>query len=212
MFSATPNETLLAAAYSDGDLILFDILEATIREKALVNAQTLACSPNGRTLASNNSCGTIQLYNFESLRLLYRIKSNEYYIRESAFTGDSHRLLNIRGSEYRVWDPIILVRQDNDEENSDTISVQTAPQEIDFLSTESVVLVTSLICHPDGVVFFCGKEDGSVYVYETKSELQSHRLFSHAKGVSILSLFFNVKSNSLSSVDNAGRVKVHELK
>ena len=212
VFSATPNETLLAAAYSDGDLVLFDILEATVREKVLVNAQTLACSPDGRTLASGDSSGTIQLYDFESLRLLYRIRSDEYCIRELAFTGDSHRLLDIRGSECRVWDPIILVRQDNDEENSDTLSVSTAPQEIDLLPTEGIVLVTSLICHPDGVAFFCGKEDGSVYVYETKSGLQSHRLFSHAKGVSILSLSFDVESNSLSSVDDAGRVKVHKLK
>ncbi|KAL9136204.1 MAG: hypothetical protein Q9175_002593 [Cornicularia normoerica] len=212
VFSATLNATLLAAAYSDGDLVLFDTLEGTVREKTLVNAQTLACSPDGRTLATGDSSGTIQLFEFENLRLLYRINSEEYCIKELAFTGDSHRLLDIRGSECRVWDPMVLVRQDADDENSDTISVSTAPQEVSLEPTENIVLITSMVCHLDGRVFFCGKEDGSVYLYETKSGLQSHKLFSHANGVSILSLFFDVESNTLSSIDNASRVKVHRLK
>ncbi|CAD6587074.1 MAG: hypothetical protein ASARMPRED_002985 [Alectoria sarmentosa] len=211
VFSATPNETLLAAAYSDGDLVLFDILEGTVREKTLVNAQTLACSPDGRTLASGDSSGTIQLFDFENLRLLYRIISDEYCISKLAFTGDSHRLLDIRGSECRVWDPMVLVRQDRDEEISGTVSVSTAPQEVNLESTGEIVLITSMVCHPDSGVFFCGKEDGSVYLYETKSGRQTHKLFSHAKGVSILSLFFDVESNALSSTDS-GRVKVHILK
>ncbi|KAL9070352.1 MAG: hypothetical protein Q9161_004910 [Pseudevernia consocians] len=211
VFSALPNSTLLAAAYSDGDLVLFDTVEGTVREKTLVNAQTLACSPDGRTLASGDSSGTIQLFDFENLRLLYRINSDEYCIKELAFTADSHRLLDIRGSECRVWDPMVLVRQDGDDENSDTISVSTAPQEISLQSTEKIVLITSMVCHPDGGVFFCGKEDGSVYLYETKSGRQGHQLFSHANGVSILSLFFDVDSDTLSSIDNASRVKVHRL-
>lgn len=212
VFSATPNATLLAAAYSDGDLVLFDTLEGTVRGKTLVNAQTLACSPDGRTLASGDSSGTIQLFDFENLRSLYRINSDEYCIKELAFTGDSHHLLDIRGSECRVWDPMVLVRQDGDDENSDTISVSTAPQEISLESTENIVLITSMVCHPNGGVFFCGKEDGSVYLYETKSGRQSHKLFSHANGASILSLFFDVESDTLSSIDNASRVKVHRLK
>ena len=189
VFSATPSATLLAAAYSDGDLVLFDTSEGTVTDKTLVNAQTLACSPDGRTLASGDSSGTIQLFDFETLRLLYRINSDEYCIRELAFTGDSHHLLDIRGSECRVWDPMVLVRQDGDDENSDTVSVSTTPQEFSLEPTRNVVLITSMVCHPDGGVFFCGKEDGSVYLYETKSGRQVSELFSHATGASRLICF-----------------------
>lgn len=211
VFSATPNGTLLAAAYSDGDLVLFDILEGTARETALVNAQTLACSPDGRTLASCDSSGTIQLFDFESLKPFYRIKSGDYCIRKLAFSGDGYRLLDIGKSECRVWDPMVLVRQDGDDENRDTRFVSTAPQEFSFESTENNVLITSVVCHPVGEVIFCGKEDGSVYVYETKSGRESHKLLSHAKGVSILSLYFDAESNTLSSTDDASQVKVHRL-
>ena len=212
VFSATPNETLLAAAYSDGDLVLFDTLEGIVREKISVNAQTLACSPDGRTLATGDSSGTIQLFAFESLRPLYRITSDEYCIKEMAFTGDSHHLLDIRGSECRVWDPMVLVRQDGDEENSDTISVSTTPQEVSLEPTGNIVLITSMVCHPEGGVFFCGKEDGAVYLYETVSGRQIDALFTHAKEACILSLWFDAESNTLSSIDNASRVKVHRVK
>lgn len=212
VFSVTPNATLLVAGYSDGDLVLFDTLEGIVKEKTPADAQTLACSPDGRTLASGDSSGTIQLFEFETLRLLYRIKSDEYCIRELTFSGDNHRLLDIRGSECRVWDPLVLVRQDGEEGSSDSISVSTAPQEVLMESSENVVLITSMISDLKGKVFFCGKEDGSVYLFDTKSGRQTQKLFSHARGVSIISLFFDSESNTLSSIDNASRVKSHRLK
>ena len=211
VFSGAPNATLLAAGYLDGDLLLFDTTEGTVKGTALANAQTLACTPDGRTLASGDSSGTIQLFEFETLRLLYRIKSDEYCIRGLAFSGDSHRLIDIRRSECRVWDPMVLVRQDNDDENSDTVSISTGPQEISVEDARDVILITSLACHGDGEIFFCGKENGSVYLYETKYGRQSHKLFSHARGVSILSLFFDNESNTLISLDITSRVIAHRL-
>ena len=211
VFSAAPNMTLLAATYSDGDLVLFDTSDGTVRELTLANAQTLASSPDGRTLACGNSSGTIQLYDFDTLKLLYRINSEEYGIKQLAFSGDSHRLLDIRGSQCRVWDPTVLVRQDVDDENSDTISVSTAPQEISVDSPEDVILITSLACSGNADYFFCGKEDGAIYLYETKSGRQMNRLLCHADGVSILSIGFNSESNILSSADSSSRVMAHKL-
>ena len=211
IFSLLSNAGLLAASYSDGDLVLFDTSESTVRATTLANAQTLACSPDGRTLACGNSTGTIQLFDFETLKLLYRINSDDYGIQELAFNGDSHRLLDIRGSQCRVWDPTVLVRQDAEEGNSDTISVSTAAQEISLESSDDVNLITSLVCHGQDRVAFCGKENGSVYLYETKSSRQSQKLFSHADGVSILSLYLNEESHTLSSIDSSSRIMVHRL-
>ncbi len=211
VFSVAPNATLLAAGYSDGDLLLFDTAEGIVKETVLANAQTLACSPDGRTLASGDSSGAIQLFDFETLRPLYRINSDEYCIRHLAFSADSHRLIDIRRSECRVWDPMVLVRQDNDDENSDTISVSTGPQEVSMESSKDVILITSLACHGDGKTFFCGKENGSVYLYETENGRQSHKLFDHARGVSVKSLFFDNESNTLVSLDVTSRVIAHKL-
>jgi WD40 repeat protein len=211
LFSPAPTATLLAAAYSDGDLVLFDTSEGRVRETALANAQTLACSPDGRTLASGDSSGTIQLFEFETLKLLYRINSEEHGIKSLAFSSDSHRLLDIRGSHCRVWIPVALVRQDADDEVSDTISVSTAPQEISLDNSDDVVLITALTFHEDGEVLFCGKENGSVCSYSTKSGQHTETLFSHAGGVSVTSLFFDNESHILSSADSSSRVISHQL-
>ena len=211
VFSAAPSTTLLAAAYSDGDLVLFDTSDGTVRETTLANAQSLASSPNGRTLACGNSAGTIQLFDFDTLKLLYRISLEEYGIKGLAFSGDCHRLLDIRGSQCRVWDPTVLVRQDVGDDNSDTISVSTAPREVSVESSEDVILITSLACNKAGDVFFCGKEDGAVYLYETRSGQQIKKLLSHAHGVSILSIDFNNDAQVLSSVDASSRIMTHRI-
>lgn len=210
-FSSAPAAALLAVSYSDGDLVLFDTSEGTVVATTLVNAQSLASSPDGRTLACGNSSGTIQLFDFETLKLLYNIISEDYGILTLAFSGDSHRLLDVRGAQCHVWDPPVLVREDLEEVSSDTVSVSTMPQEISMRSIDDVNQITSLSCHKLGHVFFCGKEDGSIYVYEGKSGRQGHKICSHANGVSILSLLFDEESNILCSTDTASRVILHRL-
>lgn len=211
VFSTAPAATLLAAAYSDGDLVLFDTSEGIVKEITLANAQVLACSPNGRTLASGDSSGTIKLFEFETLKLLYRISSEEYGIKSLAFSGDSHRLLDIRGSQCRVWDPTVLVRQDVDEVHSDTVSISTVAQEIELDSPDDMVLITALASAGNGEIAFCAREDGSVCLYETKSGRQNQKLFSHANGVSVISLLFDDESHTLTSADSSSRVMTHKL-
>ncbi|KAL8741617.1 MAG: hypothetical protein Q9190_005799 [Brigantiaea leucoxantha] len=211
IFSPAPNATLLAATYADGDLVLFDTSEGIVKHVVLANAQTLACSPNGRTLASGNSSGTIEVFDFETLKLLYRINSGEYSIKCLAFSTDNHRLLDIRGSECRTWDPTVLVRQDLNDENSDTVSVSTVAQAIDLESSDDVVLITSLACNAKEDVFFVGKEDGSISSYEAKSGRQKDRLFRHADGVSVLSLSFDADSHIIISTDSSSCVMAHQL-
>ena len=211
VFSLDPNANLLAASYSDGELVLFDTHEGTVKEKVLANAQTLASSADGRTLACADSVGTIQLFDFETLKLLYRISSDECGIKRLAFSGDNCRLLDIRGSECRVWDPIVLLRQDADDENSDTVSVSTTAQEVRLESLEDVVLITSIACHQDGEIVFCGKSDGTIHLYDAKSGGQLGRLCSHASGVPVVILSFEPESRILSSADSSSRTMSHKL-
>ena len=212
VFSLAPAANLLAAGYSDGDLLLYDTLEGVVVQTALVNAQALACSPDGRTLASGDSSGTIQLFEFESLKPLYRIHSEDYCIRQLAFSGDSLHLIDIRRSECRVWDPTILLRQDEDDQNSDTISISSRGQEVSLQPAEKVNLITALAADPEHGYFFCGKDDGSVCLYRTKTGRQVCTLYSHARGISVPSLCFNHQFGILASLDVTSRIVVRKLK
>jgi len=211
VFGVAVNANLLASAYGDGELVLFDTDTGMIKERIVAFAHILACSADGRTLASADPSGTIQLFNFETMYLLYRINSVEPGIQGLAFSGDSLRLLDIRGSHCRVWDPTALVEQNLNEESRDTVTVSSTPHEVKLEPCEEVILITSVACHDSGEVFFCGKEDGSVYLYEIKSGLQSHKLFSHAQGVAIVTLDFESDSHTLCSIDSSSRIMIHQL-
>ena len=211
LFNADPSVRLMAVAYADGDLVLFDLDEGVPVATAPANAQSLACSFDGRTLGCGNSSGTVQIFDFETLKLLYCIKSEDYDIRGVAFSADCHHLLDIRGNHCRVWDPPVLMRSDVDESNSDAISVLTLVQEVSVESLDDEVLITALACDAKGDAFFCGKEDGAIYIFDTASGEQSHKICKHAEGVTILSLSFDENSNILISTDTASRVMVHRL-
>lgn len=211
IFCLAPSSYLLAVSYADGDLALFDTSEGSLLGTTLANAQTLASSPDGRMLAGGNSSGVIQLFEFETLKLLYRIDSDEYGVQELAYSRDGHRLLDIRGSQCRVWDPTVLLREDIDEENSDTVSISTAAQDFKSECSQDIVLITSLCCHAADDLFFVGKEDGSVYVYEAKTGQLCRRVLSHASGVAVLSLYLEQQSQLLISIDSSSRIMAHRL-
>jgi hypothetical protein len=145
------------------------------------------------------------------MHLLYRIKSVEPGIQGLAFGGDDRRLLDIRGSRCRIWGPTVLVGQGVSEASRGTAPLSSAPQEVSLQPFEDVVLITSVACHDSGDVFFCGKENGSVYLYDVDSGLPSQTLFSHAHGVAIVSLYFEGKSHTISSIDSSSRIMIHRL-
>ena len=217
IFGTGPNHSLLAAAYVDGDLVVFDTNDGTVKHTILANAQVLASSPDGRTLATGDSSGTIHLYDFETLRLLYRIKSDDFTIRSLKFSRDSCRVLDIRASQCQVWDPTVLVRQEVDDEISDTISISTAPQEIGTEPFEEHSLVTSLACPKTGnlergnEVFFVGKDDGVIYLHETRTGIQRSKLYDHGSNITIVGLFFDEEGKLLASTDSSSRVVVREV-
>lgn len=211
VFGAAAKANLLASAYGDGELVLFDTSTGMVKERTVAFAHILACSADGSTLASADPSGTIQLFDFETMRLLYRIKSIEPGIQGLAFSGDGLRLLDIRGSHCRVWDPTVLVEPHLDEDSGWPPTASARLQEINLEPLEDVVLITSVACHNSGEVFFCGKDDGTVHLYETKTGLQARKLFCHAHGVAIVSLEFEEGSHTLSSIDSSSRIMIHRL-
>ncbi|KAL8813851.1 MAG: hypothetical protein Q9223_006887 [Gallowayella weberi] len=211
VFNRAPGANLLAAAYSDGDLVLFNTSDGYIKALTTANAHTLASSSDGRTLASGDGSGKLQIFDFETLKLLYCIHSTEYGIKELQFSGDNLQVLDIRGSHCRIWDPVALVRQDAEDETSDVVSLSTAPQEIPVVLDDDTPLITALTCHGADELIFCGKDDGSIHLYESKSGRHVQKLLSHAEGVSITTLFLDEESGTLSSADSSSRIMVHRL-
>ncbi|KAL8890838.1 MAG: hypothetical protein Q9215_002064 [Flavoplaca cf. flavocitrina] len=210
-FNRAPGANALAAAYSDGDLVLFDTSDGYVKALVAANAQSLASSRDGRTLASGDGSGKLQIFDFETLKLLYCIQSIEYGIKELQFSSDNLQILDIRGSRCRIWDPIVLVRQDAEDETSDVVSLSTAPREVQSERMEDMPMITALTCHEAGEVFFSGREDGSIHMYESRSGKHMQRLLNHAEHVPIVNLYLDDESDTFCSTDSSSRVMVHRL-
>lgn len=212
-FSAAPGKSLLAAAYSDGDLIVYETETGyVINTLAQAYPQTLCASPDGRTLASGDSRGNIQLFDFQTLNFLYKIQfeGDAIKIKTLAFTADNLRLIEVRGNQCRIWEPSVLLRQDADDDTNDAVSVTTAPLEIEYEANEAYN-ITAITCVRSAPLVFCGKEDGAVYVYDVAHDPQSQQLFMQTKNCPIILLHFDAESDILTCSDAASRVTARRV-
>ncbi|OBT89163.1 hypothetical protein VE02_01632 [Pseudogymnoascus sp. 03VT05] len=211
VFNPAPDSTLFAVSYFEGGMVIFDTADGNRKESVEANAQSLAVSPNGRTLASFDSSGAVQVFDFETLKPVFRIQSRDWGIKALCFNGDGSRLLVGRDSQCKIWNPVALLRQDDEADNSDTVSVSTANQELQYDNSGDEVLTTAICEHDSGAVFLCGKSDGSVSLYSTTDGKELKVLYKHPDGASILALFVDAASQILGSSAASGRIMTHKL-
>jgi WD40 repeat protein/pimeloyl-ACP methyl ester carboxylesterase len=204
-FNPNPDIGLLAVAYLDGDLALLDPYTDRQLECFRANCQTLSPSSNGRFLAAGCANGIIHVYEFDTFKLLYRAKSTNSYIKQLAFSKDSMLLADIRGSQCTVWKPEALLR----ESLSDDSSGLTSATLIETVSMEAKAKVTSIAVHHTSAVIFCGKDDGSVVLYERKTAASLGILYKHKSPVRLLTWI--EERDSLLSVDVSNRIFLYRI-
>ncbi len=195
VFNPNPNVALLAASYLDGELVLLDPFNDQELQSFRADCHTLAASPDGRLLAGGAGGGTIQIYEFDTLRLLYRVKSSNLYIKQLAFSRDSLHFSDIRGSHCNVWEPAVLLCDSGCGDSSEGTSTSF----IDVVASETKVKISAMVLHPEGEVVFCGKDDGSVSLYDLKSGAEVQTLYHHKS--LIRNLTWWPENNFIMSVD-----------
>lgn len=205
-FNPNSDIGLLAVAYLDGDLALLDPYTDRQLECFRANCQTLAPSPNGRFLAAGCANGIIHIYEFDTFKLLYRVKSNNSYIKQLAFSKDSMLLADIRGSQCTVWKPEALLR----ESLSDDSSGLTSATLVETVSLEAKAKITSMAVHHKFKVILCGKDDGSVELYERKNGASLGILYKHKSAVRLL--VWIEKKDALLSVDASNRIFLYRIR
>ena len=211
VFNANPDVGLLAATHLDGALAIFDPCELTLLAVIQADATVLTCSPNGRTLATGSADGTIQLYEFETLRLLYRIQADDYAIRAIVFSSDSLRFIDVRGPQSSVWEPSILVRSGGSETESISDTTLPVPKTVEAGDIESTVGITTFVCHENGKDIFCGKDNGSVALYHAATGAQVHELYQHDGGIAILHITWGRPRHFIATVDASSCIVVRKL-
>jgi WD40 repeat protein len=208
LFNPDPALSLLAVAYQDGQLALYDPWTQEELNTVAGDALTLASSPDGRTLATGDARGVVQIWDFETLRLMYLISSSDYEVKSLAFSGDGLRIVDIRDTKTRVWEPSVLVRKSADEEASVSDAVALPATTVGV--NDEVVEVTSMVAHLSAEILFIGKEDGTVATYSAASGVQESVLYSHGP-LMVITLLALGSEHILASADASGQVNAYAL-
>ena len=214
IFNPKAEVQLVAASYDDGEIVAFD--PWTQRKRASVNADTAVMhgSQDGTILVSGDSNGKITLYDFETLKVLYNINSEELGIRDFAFSNDGLRFFDVRGDHCNVWEPPILVRRAdmNDESSiapSDGLSI--AAPTVNVKTYDDGRAITTMTAPYSFDVIFCGREDGSVAACSALTGELVQELASHTKNVAVMFLHLSPSGKILVSVDRSGRIVARGL-
>lgn len=208
LFNPNPDSGLLAVAYQDGELAVYDAWSQRERRSVDGNAYTLASSADGRTLATGDTRGTVRIWDFESLTLLYQISSAGDEVKALAFSGDGYRLVDIRDSKTKVWEPSALIRHilDEDSSVSDALALQVPTVGINADSTD----ITVLAVDAKGETAFAARNDGSVITFDATSGKMQGLLYSHTRDIFVAVI--TCSKNVIVSADAGGRVLAWRLK
>jgi WD40 repeat protein len=199
---------LLAVAYEDGDLCLFDYEDLRLAQMIEANAQVVCCSPSGTTLATGNSAGMVQLLEFETLQLLFKVNAVDYGVRCLAFSSDNTRFFDVRGTQCNVWEPALPSAKTRKDDASSTAG--PAPPRIVGMS-DAEVEITTVATDATGDYFFIGKSDGTAWLYRARDGKPQKLLYRHGYQMSLAMMVWGEKGCILVTADIAGRFIAYRL-
>jgi len=173
IFNSNPAVELLVVTFQNGNMVLYETWSQRAVKAVQQDCHYMACSPDGRTLATGSSWGVLGIWDFETLTLLCQINTRETLGKALSFTACGTRIIELRDRKTKVWEPAVLIRKASEEDSSMSESV-TLPALVVGEGEEDIVPITATCVHPTRDVILVGKDDGSVNFYSGRSgELQS---------------------------------------
>jgi WD40 repeat protein len=211
VFSQAVGTNLFAATFDDGDLVVFDLVSG---RPIVVNTERsyslqLASSPDGRTLVSADKMGHLTLFEFRTLRLLYRVRlETVIFPYDLAFTSDNLRVIELREGQCRVWEPSVLRTGVPDPEPK-PISPQDVENDWKTRDQQKVVAMT---CSHDFSVLFYAMGNGSVFGYDISGpEPDKTLLFVQETSRSLSALHFDHQGKILACSDHGARFTARKV-
>jgi WD40 repeat protein len=110
VFSSDPAIELMVVTYADGNMVAYNIWSQRVVTTVEQRCHLVACSSDGHTLATASSHGVIELWDCETLRLLYRINPRGTLGKALVFMANGTRIVELRNRKVVVWEPAALDR------------------------------------------------------------------------------------------------------
>jgi WD40 repeat protein len=186
IFNTNPAVELMVVSFRDGKMVLYETWSQRAVKTVQHDCHHMACSPDGRTIATSTGQDTIALWDFETLTMLYQINTRGMLSRELSFTACGTRLIELQIEEVKIWEPAVLIHRTS--ENPSISGSVALPALIVRDEHNDIIPITSTSNHPSRDIVFVGKDDGEVDMYsaltgELQSSLYSHRYFSFIRKI-----------------------------
>lgn len=212
IFNPNSDVNLLLVIYNESHLSLFDpwsgaLIHEHEAEKHIISISA-TCSPSGHTFATVDIQGTLRIWDFESLAVLYHVMTPNHSFRILQFTSDNFNLLDVTDHEMKVWSPSALMRKTVEEEasTSDQPEVLVVPE--GQFETLQLSRVRSFTAHPRHPVLFVGKNNGEVALYNLSDGKEVGVLYTHQDSVGYIA---SCRENVIASSDLFNIVQVWTL-
>ncbi|KAI9728616.1 MAG: hypothetical protein M1828_002722 [Chrysothrix sp. TS-e1954] len=209
-FCPDPDKWLLAVAYWDEELCLFDTIGKNMVASASVSADCLVSSFDGRTLATGDSVGRINVLDFRSLEVLHCVKLDGDSITSLTFTGDDLRIVDIRGHQMNVWEPSALDRGEAVDDMVEVSNTESTHVDMTAMSHKGSPVITAVVCCYGGRFAIAGKSNACVDLYDLQDPNKALRTLYCHKGAmtEVSALAWSERQHCIASVDIANRIQV----
>ncbi|POS72340.1 hypothetical protein DHEL01_v209267 [Diaporthe helianthi] len=208
-FTWNPVTDHVLGVYRDGCVFKWHPLTNENVEAPNARADEIAASPDGKLFATSSSSGAVRVWNFAYFTIIYQLSSDDI-VAQLAFSTDSRRFYDLRGSSVNVWESNSLARFFDQEEQvtSDTNSEDRSTTEMSKFSEARLVpfeVITAFSPTPDGLLYAVSYKNGAVNLFE-KGQVNATELAKFHSFFNVQHIRWSKDGKHVAVCDVAGRI------
>ncbi|KAL8798258.1 MAG: hypothetical protein Q9182_006819 [Xanthomendoza sp. 2 TL-2023] len=183
-------------------------------EYSHIQPREMAISQHGNFLLTSDHVGTMSVWMFPGLSLIYRLINENEFIRCLTFSPDGQRFYDIRGSTCNVWEPDALVRADEEslEDQSSVGDLSMVTEPVLKSDESSQCQVTALASDSSDRYFCVGRDDGTVMIQDASDGKRLRKVYGHSNTSAVIILSWSTSGGYMVSGDDSGRIIAKHLK
>ncbi|KAI4162434.1 MAG: hypothetical protein LQ342_004000 [Letrouitia transgressa] len=214
-FIFNPNpEICLGAVTYETDVVVFDPFTQHTIADLRIQASSLAASPDGSILATGSGDGVIKIFEFETLKQIYQINSDQQDIRAMSFNSNNLRLFDLRANQFNVWEPSVLAYRSAAHDDSSlniSESINEGSEAVSNATIDEDLIITATATHHDPRYVFCGRENGTMAIYLSNTGQELQCLSDHGLNLAIIRMQWSENGSVLLAVDISGGYSVQKV-
>ncbi|KMP07066.1 LOW QUALITY PROTEIN: hypothetical protein CIRG_06747 [Coccidioides immitis RMSCC 2394] len=205
-------ERLRTSPQDDNIVVHWNLIEDFHIEYENIEAREMATSDDGTLLLTSSNTGTLSVWTVSGLDLIYRLDCGPF-VRDLTLSPDNQRIYDVRESICNVWEPGVLVRleEGDQEESSNLFGGSGVPESTFSQGTQGGSIATSVTYDRLADYYVCGRDDGTIWLHEMKEGEKIKKLWSHSEMCEVVVLEWCPTRRFLVSADDAGRVILKAL-